>query len=48
MVTLSKEDFFKGSANRNVLGASATLASKILLDRFIKFAEKLRSGKMPF
>ena len=47
-VTLSKEDVLKGSTNRNVLGACATLASKILLYRLIQFAEKLRSGKMPF
>ena len=48
MVTLSKEDVFKGSTKKNDLGARATLVSNILLDRFIKFAEKFRSGKMPF
>ena len=47
-VTLSKEDVFKGSTNRNVLSACSILTSKILLDGFIKFAEKLRSEKMPF
>ena len=45
---LSKGDVFKRSTNRNVIGACATLASKRLLDRLIKFAEKSRSGKMPF
>ena len=48
MVTLSKEDVFKGSTNINDPGACATLASKRLLDRLIQFAEKSRSGKMPW
>ena len=48
MVTLSKEDLFKGSTNINVLGACATLASKRLLDHLIQFIEKSRSGKIPF
>ena len=34
-LTLSKEDFFKGSTNINDPGACATLASKRLLDRLI-------------
>ena len=32
----------------NVADACATLASKRLLDRLIQFAEKPRSGKIPF
>ena len=48
MVKLSKEDVFKGSTNINDPGACATLASKRLLDRLIQFAEKSRSGKIPF
>ena len=48
MVTLSKEEMFKGSTNRNVRGACATLSSKRLLDRLIQFAEKSKSGKMPY
>ena len=47
-VTLSKEDIFKGSTNIKDLGACATLASKILLDRLIQFTEKSRSGKIQF
>ena len=47
-VTLSKEDVFKGTTNINDPGASAILASKRLLDRLIQFAEKSRSGKIPF
>ena len=45
---LSKEDVFKGLTNINDPGACATLASKILLDRLIQFAEKSRSGKYHF
>ena len=45
---LSKFDVFKGSTNRNVLGACATLALKRLLDRLIQFAEKLRVEKYHF
>ena len=45
---LSNEDVFKGSTDINDLGTCATLASKRLLDRLIQFAEKSRSGKMPF
>ena len=48
MVTLSKGDVFKRSTNKNDPGACATLASKRLLDRVIQFAEKSRSGKIPF
>ena len=44
----TKEDVFKGSTSINDLGACATLASKRLLDRLIQFAEKARSGKIPF
>ena len=47
-VTLSKEDVFKVLTNINVLSACATLASKRLLDCLIEFAEKSRSGKIPF
>ena len=45
---LSKEDVFKGSTNVNDRGACANLASKRLLDHLIQFAEKSRSGKIPF
>ena len=45
--SLSKEDVFKGSTNRNVPGACATLAPKRLLDCLIQFAEKSRSREMP-
>ena len=45
---VSKEDVFKGSTKIKNLGACATLASKRLLDRLIQFAEKSRSGKIPF
>ena len=45
---LSKEDVFKRPTNINVPGACTTLASKRLLDRLIQFAEKSRSGKIPF
>ena len=48
MVTLSKGDVFKGPTYINDPGACATLASKRLLDRVIQFAEKSRSGKIPF
>ena len=48
MVTLSKEDVFKESTYIKDTGACATLASKRLLDRLIQFAEKSRSGKIPF
>ena len=48
MVTLSKEDVFKGSTNINDPIACATLAPKRLLDHLIQFAEKSRSGKIPF
>ena len=41
MLTLSKEDPFKGLTNINDLGA--TLASKRSLDRLIQLAEKSRS-----
>ena len=47
-VTLSNEDVFKRSTNINYPGACATLASKRLLDGLIHFAEKSRSGKIPF
>ena len=47
-VTLSKEDVFKGPTNRNVPGVCAILAPKRLLDHFIQFAEKSRSGKCHF
>ena len=47
-VTLSEGDVFKGSTNRNVSGACPTLASKRLFERWIQFAEKSRSGKIPF
>ena len=47
-VTLSKEDVFNGSTIMNDPGAYATLASQRLLDRFLHFAEKSRSGKIPF
>ena len=46
--TLSKEDVFKTFTNINDQGACATLASKRLLDPLIQFAEKSRSGKLPF
>ena len=45
---LSNADVFKGSTNRNVPGACATLASNILHDRLIQFAEKVKKGKIPF
>ena len=48
MVTLSRAEVFKGSTNINVVGACATLASERLLDRLSQFAEKSRSGKIPF
>ena len=48
MVTLSKADVFKGSANRNVPGTCAFLASKILLDRSIQFTEEVKKWKIPF
>ena len=44
---LSKSGVFKGSTNRNVPVAYATLASKRLLDSLIQFAKKSRSGKIP-
>ena len=47
-VTLSKGDVFKGPTNRNVPDACPNLSSKRLLDRWIQFAEKSRSGKIPF
>ena len=46
-MTLSIKDVFKGSTNINVPGACATLASK-MLECLIQFAEKSRSGKIPF
>ena len=48
MVTLSKDDVFKGSTNINDPGACAILESNRLLDRLNQFAEKSRSGKIPF
>ena len=40
MVTLSKEDVFKGSTNINDPGDCVTLTSKRLLGRLIQFAWK--------
>ena len=45
---LSKEAVFKGSTNINDPGVCATLASTRFRDRLIQFAEKSRSGKIPF
>ena len=47
-VTLSKGDVFKGSTNKNDPAVCVTLASQRLLDRLSQFAEKSRSGKVPF
>ena len=47
-VKLSKANVFKGSTNRNVPGACATLALKRLLERLIQFAEKVKKWKKHF
>ena len=47
-VTLSKEEVFKGSTNRYVLGVCATLVSKRLLDRLIQFSQEVEKYHFNF